>query len=102
MTLKEEGTFKSVEELQALYTNNGVTSDKEVISYCIVGGRSNHTWFVLLYLLGYPKVRLYDGSWAEWSTLIGAPIEKQIGGLHSRQGARANNGMQATGLPPRP
>ncbi len=76
MTLKEDGTFKSVEELQALYTNNSVTLDKEAISYCIVGGRSNHTWFVLTYLLGYPKVRLYDGSWAEWSTLIGVPIEK--------------------------
>jgi thiosulfate/3-mercaptopyruvate sulfurtransferase len=76
MTLKEDGTFKPVEELQALYINNGVTSDKETISYCIVGGRSNHTWFVLTYLLGYPKVRLYDGSWAEWSTLIGVPIEK--------------------------
>ena len=76
MTLKEDGTFKSVEELQALYTNNGVTSDKEAISYCIVGGRSNHTWFVLTYLLGYTKVRLYDGSWAEWSTLIRVPIEK--------------------------
>jgi thiosulfate/3-mercaptopyruvate sulfurtransferase len=66
----------SLEELQALYTNQGVTPNKEVISYCIVGGRSNHTWFVLTYLLGYPKVRLYDGSWAEWSTLIGVPIEK--------------------------
>jgi len=76
MTLKEDGTFKSVEELQILYTNNGVTSDKEAISYCIVGGRSNHTWFVLTYLLGYPKARLYDGSWAEWSTLIGVPVEK--------------------------
>ena len=73
--LNEDGTFKSMEELQALYTNNSVTSDKEVISYCIVGGRSNHTWFVLTYLLGYPKVRLYDGSWAEWGTLIGVPIE---------------------------
>ncbi len=76
MTLKEDGTFKSVEELQALYASNGVTSDKEAILYCIVGGRSNHTWFVLTYLLGYSKVRLYDGSWAEWSTLIGVPIEK--------------------------
>jgi thiosulfate/3-mercaptopyruvate sulfurtransferase len=76
MTIKEDGTFKSVEELQALYTNKGVSSDKEAISYCIVGGRSNHTWFVLTYLLGYPKARLYDGSWAEWSTLIGVPVEK--------------------------
>jgi thiosulfate/3-mercaptopyruvate sulfurtransferase len=76
MTLKEDGTFKSVEELQTLYSSHGVTSEKEVISYCIVGGRSNHTWFVLTYLLGYPKVRLYDGSWAEWGMLIGVPIEK--------------------------
>lgn len=75
-SLKEDGTFKSAEELQTLYTNNGVTSDKEIIPYCIVGGRSNHTWFVLSYLLGYPKARLYDGSWAEWSTLVGVPIEK--------------------------
>jgi thiosulfate/3-mercaptopyruvate sulfurtransferase len=76
VTIKEDGTLKPVEELQVLYTNKGVTSDKEIISYCIVGGRSNHTWFVLTYLLGYPKVRLYDGSWAEWSTLIGVPVEK--------------------------
>ena len=76
MTLNEDGTFKSAEDLQNLYTKHNVTADKEVISYCIVGGRSNHTWFVLAYLLGYPNVRLYDGSWAEWSTLIGVPIEK--------------------------
>jgi thiosulfate/3-mercaptopyruvate sulfurtransferase len=75
-SLKEDGTFKSAEELQIIYTNYGVTSDKEIIPYCIVGGRSNLTWFVLTYLLGYPRVRLYDGSWAEWSTLIGVPIEK--------------------------
>src|SRR3990172_957113 len=76
MTLEKDGTYKPVEELQALYINNGVTADKEATIYCIVGGRSNHTWFVLTYLLGYSKVRLYDGSWAEWSTLIGVPIEK--------------------------
>jgi thiosulfate/3-mercaptopyruvate sulfurtransferase len=75
-TLREDGTFKPVEELLALYITNGVTRGKEVISYCIVGGRSNHTWFVLTYLLGYPRVRLYDGSWAEWGTLIGVPIEE--------------------------
>ena len=76
MTLRGDGTLKSVEELKRLYTKHGVTPDKEVISYCIVGGRSNHTWFVLTHLLGYPNVRLYDGSWAEWGTLIGVPIEK--------------------------
>ena len=74
MTLNKDGTFKSIEELQTLYNKNGVTPDKEAISYCIVGGLSNHTWFVLTYLLGYPKARLYDGSWAEWGTLIGVPI----------------------------
>ncbi len=73
---KEDGTFKSAQELQKIYFENKVTPDKEVISYCIVGGRSNLTWFVLTYLLGYPRVRLYDGSWAEWSTLIGVPVEK--------------------------
>lgn len=76
MTLKDDGTLKSAKELQAIYYSQGVTPDKEVIPYCIVGGRSNHTWFVLSCLLGYPDVRLYDGSWAEWSTLVGVPIEK--------------------------
>ena len=76
MTLNEDGTFKSAEKLQSLYASHGVKPNQEIISYCIVGGRSNHTWFVLTYLLGCPKVRLYDGSWAEWSTLIGVPIEK--------------------------
>jgi thiosulfate/3-mercaptopyruvate sulfurtransferase len=59
-TLKEDRTFKSVEELQALYTNKGVIPDKGVIPYCIVGGPSNHTWIVLTYLLSNPKVRVYD------------------------------------------
>jgi thiosulfate/3-mercaptopyruvate sulfurtransferase len=76
LTVKPDGTLKPFEELQELYTVNGVTPDKEVIPYCIVGGRSNHTWFVLKYLLGYPNVRLYDGSWAEWGTLIGVPVER--------------------------
>jgi thiosulfate/3-mercaptopyruvate sulfurtransferase len=74
--LNEDGTYRPVEELQALFSSNHVTPDKEVIAYCVIGGRSNHTWFVLTYLLGYPRVRLYDGSWAEWSTLIGAPVER--------------------------
>jgi thiosulfate/3-mercaptopyruvate sulfurtransferase len=76
MTMEQDGTLKPAEELKALYENCGVTPDKEIIPYCIVGGRSNHTWFVLTFLLGYPKVRLYDGSWGEWSTLIGVPIER--------------------------
>lgn len=76
MAVREDGTFKSAEELQALYEGQGITPDKEVIAYCRIGERSSHTWFVLTYLLGYPRVRNYDGSWTEWGSLIGAPIEK--------------------------
>ena len=74
--VREDGTFKSVDELRALYGSKGVTADKAVIAYCRIGERSSHTWFVLHYLLGYPKVRNYDGSWTEWGSLIGVPIEK--------------------------
>ena len=71
-----DGTFKSVEELNQIYQPKGVTSDKDVICYCRIGERSSHTWFVLKYLLGYSKVRNYDGSWTEWGNMIGNPIEK--------------------------
>lgn len=71
-----DGTFKTAEELNTIYGGKGVTSDKDVIAYCRIGERSSHTWFVLYYLLGYDKVRNYDGSWTEWGSLIGAPIEK--------------------------
>lgn len=74
--VQENGTFKPAEELKTLYGSKGITSDKEVIAYCRIGERSSHTWFVLKYLLGYPSVRNYDGSWTEWGSLIGAPIEK--------------------------
>ena len=74
--VREDGTFKSAEELTSLYGGKGVTSDKDVIAYCRIGERSSHTWFVLHYLLGYENVRNYDGSWTEWGSLIGAPIEK--------------------------
>jgi len=76
LTLNEDGTFKQFDELQALYSGKGVTSDKEVFPYCAIGGRSGCTWFVLKYLLGYPNVRNYDGSWNEWSRLPNVPIEK--------------------------
>lgn len=76
LTLNEDGTFKSVEELVFLYRSRGVTPDKEVFPYCAIGGRSAYTWFVLKYLLGYPKVRNYDGSWNEWSRLPHVPIER--------------------------
>ncbi|MDZ8025996.1 MAG: sulfurtransferase [Nostoc sp. DedQUE01] len=75
LALNEDGTFKSVEELQTLYSSKNITSDKEVITYCAVGGRSAHTWFVLKYLLGYSKVRNYDGSWNEWSRIPNIAIE---------------------------
>lgn len=71
----EDGTFKPVDDLRALYGRAGVTHDKEVVTYCRIGERSAHTWFVLRELLGYPDVRNYDGSWTEWGSLIGAPIE---------------------------
>ena len=76
MAVREDGTFRSAEELHALYAGKGITSDREVIVYCLVGERSSHTWFVLHCLLGYRHVRNYDGSWTEWGSLIGAPIEK--------------------------
>lgn len=75
LTLNEDGTFKSREALQAIYSSKGVTADKDVFPYCAIGGRSAYTWFVLKYLLGYPKVRNYDGSWNEWSRLSNAVIE---------------------------
>ncbi|MEO5952720.1 MAG: sulfurtransferase [Chloroflexia bacterium] len=74
--VREDGTFKSADELNAIYGNQGVTDDKSVVAYCRIGERSSHTWFVLKYLLGYPDVRNYDGSWTEWGNLVGVPIEK--------------------------
>ena len=71
-----DGTFKSVEELKQIYQSKGVTPDKDVICYCRIGERSSHSWFVLKYLLGYPRVRNYDGSWTEWGNMIGNLIEK--------------------------
>jgi len=75
LTLKEDGTFKSFNQLQLLYSSKGVTPDKEVFPYCAIGARSAYVWFVLKYLLGYPKIRNYDGSWNEWSQLPNAPIQ---------------------------
>jgi thiosulfate/3-mercaptopyruvate sulfurtransferase len=74
--VQEDGTFKPVAELKELYQPQGITPDKDIIAYCRIGERSSHTWFVLTYLLGYPNVRNYDGSWTEWGNLVGAPIEK--------------------------
>jgi len=71
-----DGTFKSAEELRQIYGGKDITPDKDVITYCRIGERSAHTWFVLTNLLGYPQVRNYDGSWTEWGNLVRAPIEK--------------------------
>jgi thiosulfate/3-mercaptopyruvate sulfurtransferase len=71
-----DGTFKPRDQLEQLYSSKGVTPDKEVITYCRIGERSSHSWFVLKYLLGYPNVRNYDGSWIEWGNSIRFPIEK--------------------------
>ena len=72
----EDGSFKSADDLKALYEGAGITPDKPTIAYCRIGERSSHTWFVLKYLLGYPDVRNYDGSWTEWGSMVGVPIEK--------------------------
>jgi thiosulfate/3-mercaptopyruvate sulfurtransferase len=71
-----DNTFKSADDLRALYEGKGVKSEGEVIAYCRIGERSSLTWFVLKYLLGYPSVKNYDGSWTEWGNLVDAPIEK--------------------------
>jgi thiosulfate/3-mercaptopyruvate sulfurtransferase len=76
--MKEDGTFKSVEELTSIYRSKGITPNKEIVTYCRIGERSSLTWFTLKYLLGYPRVRNYDGSWTEWGSLVGVPIEKSV------------------------
>jgi thiosulfate/3-mercaptopyruvate sulfurtransferase len=78
--VQADSTFKTPDDLKALYESKGVTPDKDVIAYCRIGERSSHTWFVLTYLLGYPKVRNYDGSWTEWGNGVGLPIEKTYQG----------------------
>jgi len=72
----EDGTFKSADELRELYGGEGITPDKEIIAYCRIGERSSHTWFALQELLGYQNVKNYDGSWTEYGSLVGAPVEK--------------------------
>jgi len=72
----EDGTFKSADQLEELYAGAGVTSDEQVIAYCRIGERSAHTWFVLTQLLGYDDVENYDGSWTEYGSMVGVPVER--------------------------
>ena len=72
----EDGSFKSADELKALYEAEGITADKDVVTYCRIGERSSHSWFVLRELLGFENVKNYDGSWTEYGSLVGVPIEK--------------------------
>ena len=75
-TVRDDGSFKSADELKELYENEGITPDKEVVAYCRIGERSSHSWFVLKELLGFENVRNYDGSWTEYGSLVGAPVER--------------------------
>jgi thiosulfate/3-mercaptopyruvate sulfurtransferase len=74
--VNDDGTFKTADELRQIYGDKGVTQDKEVTAYCRIGERSAHTWFVLRELLGFERVRNYDGSWTEWGNLVDVPIER--------------------------
>jgi thiosulfate/3-mercaptopyruvate sulfurtransferase len=74
--VNEDGTFKSADELTKLYEGEGVTSDKSVVAYCRIGERSSHSWFVLAELLGFGDVKNYDGSWTEYGSLVGVPVER--------------------------
>ncbi len=74
--VNEDGTFKSADELKKLYEAEGITADKDVVAYCRIGERSSHSWFVLRELLGFENVKNYDGSWTEYGSLVGVPIEK--------------------------
>ncbi|MGH7057448.1 MAG: sulfurtransferase [Acetobacteraceae bacterium] len=76
LACNEDGTFKSADELKRIYAERGITAERPAITYCRIGERSSHSWYVLKYLLGFPNVRNYDGSWTEWGNLVGAPIQR--------------------------
>ena len=74
--VQEDGSFKSADDLKTLYGGKGIDGGRDTVAYCRIGERSSHTWFVLTQLLGYGNVRNYDGSWTEWGSIVGAPIER--------------------------
>jgi thiosulfate/3-mercaptopyruvate sulfurtransferase len=80
----DDGTFKSYDELKALYGGEGIDGTRPIVAYCRIGERSSHTWFVLKYLLGFQNVTNYDGSWTEWGNLVGAPVEKGTASASAR------------------
>jgi thiosulfate/3-mercaptopyruvate sulfurtransferase len=73
--VNEDGTFKQADELRQIYKDAGISGERPIITYCRIGERSSHSWFVLKYLLGYEPIKNYDGSWTEWGNLVGAPVE---------------------------
>ena len=83
----DDGTFKSRDELAAVYGDRGITGERPIITYCRIGERSSHSWFVLKYLLGYDSIKNYDGSWTEWGNLVGAAVETGAAAEASSAGA---------------
>jgi thiosulfate/3-mercaptopyruvate sulfurtransferase len=76
VAVNEDGTFKDYQTLKSIYSEADISFKKPIITYCLIGERSSHSWFVLKYLLGHEDIKNYDGSWAEWGNLVGAPIER--------------------------
>jgi 3-mercaptopyruvate sulfurtransferase SseA len=90
----DDGTFKDLDALQEQYGSRGITGDSPLITYCRIGERSSHTWFVLTELLGYSNVRNYDGSWTEYGSVIGAPfVNSSVENIHSRDGLHTQPGQ---------